>query len=213
MKTIDLKAVKRQETGKKSTKELRRNGMIPCVLYGGEEAVHFTAPVNDFRHLVYTPEVYLVNLTIDNDDHKAIIKDLQFHPVTDEILHIDFLEVLENKPVEVGIPVKVTGFSKGVQAGGKLHLEMRRLKVYGFSRDLPNNLTIDVTKVGLGDSVKVRDLSFDNLELRDPKSAVVVSVKLTRVAKGMTVEEEVEGEEGAEGEGEGEETEESSSEE
>ena len=218
MKQIDLKAVKRQETGKKATKELRRNAMVPCVLYGGKEEIHFSASLNDFRHLVYTPNVHIVNLTIEEESHLAIIKELQFHPVSDEILHADFLEVIENKPVEIAIPVKITGFAKGVQAGGKLKLEMRRLKVYGLAKDFPDKLKIDVTNIGLGDSVKVRDLAFDNLELRDPKSAVVVSVKLTRVAKGMVIEEgeEVEGEQAAEGEeeeGEGTAAEESSSEE
>ena len=185
MKTIDLKTVKRQETGKKATKLLRKQDLIPCILYGGDEVVHFTAETNEFRHLIYTPHVYLVNLKIDDQDHQAVIREIQFHPTTDKILHIDFLEVSKDKPVEIGIPVKVEGFAEGVAAGGKLKIEMRRLKVKGLSDNLPDELTIEVTNIGLGESIKVRDLSFDNLELMDPNNAVVVSVKLTRVAKGM----------------------------
>ena len=203
MQTFDLKATSRKETGKKATKQARRDGNIPCVLYGGEKIQHFSAPVNDFRKLIYTPNVYLVNLTIDENKSLAMIKDIQFHPVTDKILHIDFLEVVEGRPIEIGIPVTVKGFSKGVQAGGKLKVEMRRLKVFGIAENLPDTLTIDVTNIALGESVKVRDLKFDNLELTDPQSAVVVSVKLTRIAKGMAAPEDGEGEE-VEGEGEGE---------
>ena len=189
MKTIDLKTVKRQETGKKATKLLRKQGLIPCILYGGENIVHFTAEINEFRHLVYTPHAYLVNLSIDDQDYLAVMKEIQFHPVSDKILHIDFLEVSEKKPVEIGIPVKVEGFAKGVQSGGKLKIEMRRLKARGFSANLPDTLNIDVTQIGLGESIKVRDLAFENLELFDPRNAVVISVKLTRVAKGMQASE------------------------
>ncbi len=200
MKTFELNAVKRQETGKKASKQTRKEGLIPCVLYGGEKSVHFAAPINDFRHLIYTPHVYLVKLSVDEEKFMAVIKEIQYHPVTDAILHVDFLEVLDKKPVEIGIPVRTEGFAKGVQAGGKLKIEMRRLKVSGLSENLPDMLTIDVTKIGLAESIKVRDLKFDNLELLDPKSAVVISVKLTRVAKGMAAEAGEEGsEEGEEG--------------
>ena len=205
MKTFDLKTVRRQETGKKATKQIRKEGSIPCVLYGGKENINFSAPINEFRHLIYTPNVYLVNLTIDDEKFLAVIKEIQFHSVSDAILHIDFLEVLEDKPVEIGIPVHTEGFAIGVQSGGKLKVEMRRLKIYGLSKDLPNTLVIDVTNIELGESIKVRDIDLDNLEILDPQNAVVVSVKLTRVAKGMAIEEDEvdeveEGEEGEEGE-------------
>ena len=196
MKTFELNAVARQETGKKATKKTRKEGKVPCILYGGDKIIHFAAPINDFRHLIYTPDVHLVNLTVGEDKYLAIIKDIQFHSVTDAILHIDFLEVIDKKPVEIGIPVQTEGFAEGVQSGGKLKIEMRRLKVSGLSENLPNILSIDVTNIALGETIKVRDLDFDNLELLDANSAVVVSVKLTRVAKGMAVDEEGEGEEG-----------------
>lgn len=204
MKTIDLKATIRQDVGKKATKQVRKNGEIPCVLYGGEELVHFSAPVNDFRNLIYTPHVYIVNLDLEGKQLQAMVKDLQFHPVSDAILHIDFILVTQDKPAVARIPVVTKGFARGVQAGGKLKVELRRLKVKALPKDLPDKLTIDVTKVGLGHSIKVRDLKFEGLEMLDPKSAVVVSVKLTRAAKGAAAameeeESEAEGAEGAEG--------------
>ena len=201
MKTFDLKGSVRQDLGKKATKQVRKNEQIPCVLYGGEKNIHFAAPINDFRHLIYTPHVYIVNLDIDGTTCQAIMKDIQFHPVSDAILHIDFLQVSGKEPVNIHIPVVTKGFAKGVQEGGKLKIEMRRLKVRALPQDLPDELTIDVTNITLGQSLKVRELSFDNLELLDPKNSVVVSVKLTRVAKGMAAasdEEEVEGEESEE---------------
>lgn len=202
MKTFDLKGTIRKEVGKKATKQVRNQGNIPCVLYGGEEIIHFSAPVNDFRKLIYTPHAYLVNLDLEGKKFQALLHDLQFHPVSDAVLHIDFIQVHEDKQATTKIPVVTEGFAKGVQAGGRLKIEIRRLLVKALPKDLPDTLTIDVTKIGLGQSVKVRDLKFDNLELLDPSGAVVVSVKLTRVAKGMAAGET---EEGAEEEGEGEE--------
>ncbi len=203
MKTFELKGSIREDLGKKATKKIRKQGMIPCVIYGGEKPVHFAAPINDFRNLIYTPHVYIVNLELDGNKHLAVLKEMQFHPTSDAILHIDFFEIFEGKPTTIGIPVVTKGLSEGIQAGGKLKVEMRRLKVKALPKDLPDVLTIDVTEIALGQSLKVRELKFDNLELLDPAGAVVVSVKLTRVAKGMALveeEEEEEGEEGEEGE-------------
>lgn len=208
MKTFDLKGTLRQEVGKKATKQIRKQGEIPCVLYGGEDMVHFSAPINDFRHLIYTPHVYIVNLDLEGKTYQALVKDLQFHPVTDAILHIDFIQIHEDKPAIARVPVVTSGFAKGVQAGGKLKVELRRLRVKALPKDLPDTLNIDVTNIGLGHSVKVRQLRFDKMELLDPESAVVVSVKLTRAAKGMATrgdggeEGTEEGAEGAEETGE-----------
>ncbi|MCK5821676.1 MAG: 50S ribosomal protein L25/general stress protein Ctc [Bacteroidales bacterium] len=207
MKTFELKGSIREDLGKKATKKVRNQGMIPCVIYGGEKPVHFTAPINDFRNLIYTPYVYIVNLELDGTVYMALLKDLQFHPTSDAILHIDFLQIFKDKPATVAVPVITTGFSEGVKAGGKLKIEMRRLKVKALPKDLPDELTIDVTDISLGQSLKTRELKYDNLELLDPAGAVVVSVKLTRVAKGMAIDEDVEeveeGEEGEEGDEEG----------
>ena len=203
MKTFDLKGTVRKDLGKKATKQVRKEDLIPCVLYGGESPVHFTAPINDFRHLLYTPHVFLVNLNIDEKPCQAVMQDVQFHPVSDAVLHIDFLLVTDESPVSIRIPVLTNGFALGVQDGGKLKVEMRRLKVKALPRYLPDSLDIDVTDIELGQSVKVRELDFENMELLDPRNSVVVSVKLTRVAKGMAAayeeeEEEIEGEEGEE---------------
>lgn len=212
MKKFELKGTIRQDVGKKATKQIRNQGNIPCVLYGGEEPIHFYAPVNEFRNLIYTPHVYIVDLDVNGKNYQALMKELQFHPVSDAVLHIDFVMVHEDKPSIIKIPVVTKGFAKGVQAGGRLKVELRRLKVKALPKDLPDTLTIDVTKIGLGQSIKVRDLKFPNLELLDPSGAVVASVKLTRVAKGLAAAGGADEEESLEEGGE-ESTEEASSEE
>ncbi len=198
MKTIEIKGTVRESVGKKNSKKLRREGQIPCVIYGGEQNIHFSTGVNEVRHLIYTPDVFLVNLTIEDKTHMVIMKDAQFHPVSDAILHIDFIEVSEDKKIEIAIPVVLTGFAEGVKQGGKLSLLNRRLRVSAYAKDLPETLEVDITNLTLGKSVKIGELSFDNLELLDPKNSVVASVKLTRAARGLAAEGE-EGEEGEEG--------------
>lgn len=183
MQTIELKGVKREGTGKKIAKLLRSEELVPCVLYGGEEVVHFSAHVNEFRHLIYTPSVYVVNLTIEGKSYQAVLQDVQYHPVSDAILHVDFLQVFENKPMVMEIPVKLHGLSEGVKAGGKLQLELRKLKIKGFAKDMPDELNIDITNLGLGKGMKVGELSYENVEILNAKNAVVVAVKLTRAAR------------------------------
>ncbi len=153
-------------------------------MYGGKENVHFTTTVSDIRKLVYSPEVFIVNLDIDGKKTKSIMKALQFHPVTDKVLHIDFLEVFDDKAVTVEIPVKLEGLAEGVKAGGKLALEMRKLKVKGFYAEIPENIVIDVTSLGLGKSIQVAKVSVPKLEILNAKNAVVAQVKLTRAARG-----------------------------
>jgi large subunit ribosomal protein L25 len=183
MKTIEIKGSFRKELGKKSSKQTRQEGNVPCVIYGKEENLHFHAPELAFKPLVYTHEGHLVNLTLDNKAHKAVIKDIQFHPVTDRILHIDFIEVFDNKPVVINIPVTVTGDSVGVMAGGKLSIRKRSLKVKGLPKDLPENLEIDITKLKIHDTIKVGDLSYDKIELLDPKKLMVLTIATSRVAQ------------------------------
>ena len=197
MKTFELNGVIREKLGKKDTKKVRKEAAVPCVLYGGEKTVHFTVKATDVRNLIYTPHVYFVKLTIGDKTQTSILQDLQFHPVTDLLLHIDFLEVSETEPVSVQIPVILEGLAKGVQEGGQLQLSTRRLKVKGKSADLPDNFVINVDDIALGQSIKVGDLSYDNIELLDPKDLVITAVKLTRAAKGELDGEE-EGEEGSE---------------
>jgi len=189
MKSFNLKGKERTEVGKKATKAVRKDQSVPCVLYGGGKNVHFTATQADLRKLVYTPEVFAVNLDINGAITPAVMKEIQFHPVSDRILHIDFLEVSQNKPVTVELPVIITGLAEGVRAGGKLSLEMRKLRVKGIYTKLPENITIDVTNLALGKSIQVGALSVENLEIMNAKNAVVVQVKLTRAARGAAAAE------------------------
>lgn len=184
MKTFELKGEVRTDLGKKASKAERVTDKVPCVLYGGTSNVHFTCTNGDLRKLIYSPEVFIVNLNIAGTACKAIIKAIQFHPVTDKILHIDFLEVSENKPVVVEIPVKLGGLAEGVKAGGKLALEMRKLRVKGIYTNIPETINIDVTNLGLGKSIQVGKVSVNNLEILNAKNAVVAQVKLTRAARG-----------------------------
>lgn len=184
MKTIEIKGSFRTDLGKKATKQLRKEDRVPCVLYGGEEVVHFHANRMEFKELLYTPHAYLIDLKIDGKDYKAIVQDTQFHPVSDRVLHIDFLQISDDKSVSIGIPVVLEGFAEGVKKGGKLSLNMRRLRVRALAKDLPDELKINVTPIKLGKSLKVGELNFDNLELLDPASNVVCAVKLTRAARG-----------------------------
>ena len=184
MKSFELKGTVRTDLGKKASKAERVSDNIPCVLYGGKDNVHFTTTVSDVRKLVYSPDVFIVNLDIDGTKTKAIMKALQFHPVTDKVLHLDFLKLTDDKPVVVEIPVKLEGLAEGVKAGGKLALEMRKLKVKGLYAQIPENIVIDVTALGLGKSIQVGAISVENLDILNAKNAVVAQVKLTRAARG-----------------------------
>jgi large subunit ribosomal protein L25 len=196
MKTIEIKGLFRTELGKKSSKQIRKAGSVPCVIYGKKENIHFHAPELSFKNLVYTPEAHLVNLSIEDKEYKAVLKDMQFHPVSDKILHADFVEILEDKPVVIGIPIKVTGDSIGVIAGGKLNIKKRNLKVKGLPGDLPEFLLIDITNLKIHESVKVGDLSFEKIELLDPKKLMVLTIATSRVAQ--KTDEEVAAEAAAE---------------
>lgn len=182
MKTFDIKGTKREVGGKKAAKELRRNGLIPCIVYGGQKETVFSVPEVDFRGLVYTPNVYIVNLSIDGETCQAVLKDIQFHPISGNILHVDFLQISDDKPVTIGVPLKIVGHSEGVKAGGKLQVEMRKLNVKGLPANLPDILEVDITTLGLGQVIKVGSLHYDNLEILNAKSAVVAAVKSTRAA-------------------------------
>lgn len=189
MKSIDVKGSVRTATGKKATRELRKAGAVPCNLYGearGENglpvAVSFSSTQDELRKLVYTPEIYSVNLNIDGKEYKAVMKELQFHPVTDMLLHVDFYEITETKPIVMEVPIKLNGLAEGVKAGGKLAANVRKLKVCAPYTSIPERLDIDVTSLGLGKTIKVGDLSFGGLELVTSPSVVVCQVKMTRSA-------------------------------
>ena len=190
MKEISVSGEKRATTGKKAAKELRKEGLVPCNLYGemkGEnglpEAVAFAIPAAQLRKVIYSPNVYVVNLTISGEAHKAVIKELQFHPTTDAVLHVDFFEVNETKPITIGIPVKLTGHAQGVRDGGRLSQAVRQLNVTAPYKQIPEILEIDVTELKLGKAIKVAELNFEGLEIATPAQVVVCSVKATRASR------------------------------
>ncbi|MBQ4392454.1 MAG: 50S ribosomal protein L25/general stress protein Ctc [Prevotella sp.] len=190
MKEIEINGQKRELTGKKASRQVRKEGLVPCNLYGEKkdanglpEALSFTVPFAELRKVVYTPHVFVVVINIDGKAHKSIIKELQFHPTTDALLHADFFEVTDTKPITVGIPVKLNGLAQGVREGGKLNLSIRKIEVTAPYKQIPEILEIDVTNLGLGKAIKVGDLKFEGLELATPAQVVVCSVKETRASK------------------------------
>lgn len=199
MKEINLTGKSRTETGKKAAKLSRKAGMIPCNIYGEEKdqnglpkSLPFAIAEGEIRKAIFTPVIYVCNIEIDGVVRKAIIKEIQQHPVTDAVLHVDFLEINETKPITVGIPVKTTGFAAGVRDGGKLSLAVRKINVTAPYLQIPEELVVDVTSLGLGKSIKVGELSFEGLEIATPTEVVVCSVKMTRQARSAASGEEAE---------------------
>ncbi|HNQ62015.1 MAG TPA: 50S ribosomal protein L25/general stress protein Ctc [Bacteroidia bacterium] len=181
MKSIAINGTKRAAQSKQETKKLRAEGMVPCVLYGGKEQYHFSTPAMSLKGLVYTPEVYTVELNLDGNVHKCMMKDIQFHAVTDKILHIDFLELSDDKKVNIQVPVRVTGNSPGVRAGGVLVNKLRRLKIAALPKHLPDSIEIKIDEMEIGDDVRVRDMKMAGVEFLDSPSNVITAVKTTRV--------------------------------
>ncbi|MDR1129839.1 MAG: 50S ribosomal protein L25/general stress protein Ctc [Prevotellaceae bacterium] len=189
MKKIKLEGTVRTGLGKRETKKLRDEQQIPCVLYGnGIENLHFTAPVSSIKPIIYTPEAFLIDLNVSDKSYLAVLRDIQFHPLSDEILHIDFFNVDEAKPVAIDLPVVIDGNSEGVKQGGKLQILVRKLKVSARVSDLPENLTVDITDLGLGKTVFVRDLSYPNIVILTPSSSTVCRVKATRASREQTAQ-------------------------
>ena len=201
MKSVSINGIARVDLGKKFAKQLRKEENVPCVIYGGsEEPIHFYAHSNEFRKIVYTPNVYLINVIIGDNTFQVTMGDIQFHPVTDKILHIDFLRVFEGKEVRINIPITLNGNSKGVRNGGRLSLNMRRILIESMPKYLPETIEIDITELRIGDSIRVSDLSRDNITFLNNPEDVIVAVKTARAAVEEEVEEEVA--EGTEGSGE-----------
>ena len=187
MKEIEVKGQKRTDLGKKAAKAMRKEGMIPCNLYGeaknadgAPEALSIACPMSELRKIVYTPHIYVIKLVIDGEERTAILKELQFHPVTDALLHVDFYEVNDQKPITVGIPVKLNGLAQGVRDGGRMNLSIRKIDVTAKYQSIPEHLDIDVTAMTIGKSIKVGDLHFEGLEMATSKNVVVCSIKATR---------------------------------
>lgn len=189
MKEINVNGQKRAAVGKKATRELRKEGLVPCNLYGlstkdgKPEAMAFAVSAKELRKIVYTPHIYVINLIIDGESHTAIMKELQFHPVSDAVLHVDFLEVNDTKPITIGIPVKLVGLAQGVRDGGRMNLSIRKIEVTAPYQQIPEHLDVDVTALRIGKSIKVGELSFEGLEIATSKEVIVCSVKMTRAAR------------------------------
>ncbi|WP_338410498.1 50S ribosomal protein L25/general stress protein Ctc, partial [uncultured Flavobacterium sp.] len=182
MKSITIKGQERESVGKKATKALRDAGMVPCVIYGGDQPVHFAADERAFKGLVYTPSAHTVVIELGNNAYNAILQDIQFHPVSDAILHIDFFQLLENREVVMEVPVKVIGKSPGVMAGGVLRLAQRRLKVKALPKNLPDFIEADITPLEMGNKLYVTKLAADNFKFMHPDNTVVCQVRVSRAA-------------------------------
>ena len=202
MNIVSLSGSLRENVGKKDAKQQRKLGKVPCVIYGGSEQKHFTLDQKDFKSIVFTPEVIIVKLSLGDTTYESILQDIQYHPVSDEIIHADFLQLHPEKPVTVALPVELKGTAPGVVKGGKLRLKLRKLRVSGLINNMPEHIVLDISKLDIGRSIKVRDILNSELQFLDPTNLVVVSVM---AARGIIAEEaeeesesEAEGEEGGE---------------
>lgn len=182
MKSITIQGAKRESVGKKSTKALRDAELVPCVVYGGGDALNFSAEEKAFKGLVYTPEAHTVSIELDGETIPAVLQDIQFHPLTDRIIHADFYRLSEDKPVIMEVPVRITGRSKGVVAGGVLRQSFRKLKVKSLPANLPDEVVIDVTPLKIGNKLYVGDIKVEGFTFMHPDNAVVAAVKMSRNA-------------------------------
>jgi large subunit ribosomal protein L25 len=199
MKTVQLSGSPRANVGKKDAKAVRNSGQVPCVLYGTGEQIYFSVRNIDIQKIVFSPDVYKIELDVEGTKKTSIIQELQMHPVKDTVQHVDFLELVDNKPVKVGIPVRTTGRSRGVLNGGRLQQVFRRLSVQALPADLPSEIEIDITPLRIGQSRRVRDIQIPGVTMLDPQDAVVVSVKMARGAVAdVDTDDEEEGEAAAE---------------
>ncbi len=182
MNSVAITAQKREQLGTKFSKELRRAGNVPCVVYGGESPVHFYAAAADFRKVIYTPNVYKIEVELDGTTIPCMIQDIQFHPVSDDVLHIDFIQLIEGKPVTIDVPVRLIGNARGVRNGGKMKRVLRKLKIKATPDNLPDAIEHDITNLRIGQSVRVSDLSTQGFDIVNSPSAVLVSIKTSRLA-------------------------------
>lgn len=184
MKHLEIKAASRNGFGKKESADIRRAGSVPCIVYGGGETIHFSVVKTDLKQLLYTPASYIINFDIDGKKEVAVMREAQYHPVSDEPIHLDFYRVQAGKPISIDLPVILTGNAEGVKLGGKLQLAKRKLRVTALEQYLPDAITVDVTEVGLGKSIFVGDLKVENLTIETPATTAVCAVRMTRAARG-----------------------------
>lgn len=183
MKIVDLVAYKRPETGKKTSKDLRQEALVPAVMYGGAEVRHFSIPMALFRDVIYTKEVCFVNMDIEGDEYKCILQDIQFHPVSETILHADFLELSEGKAIKMDIPVKFVGTSPGMQQGGKLVQKLRTIRVKALPQDMPEVVEVDLTGLELGKSVRIKSITPQNYTILNPLAEPIATVTIPRALR------------------------------
>lgn len=183
MKTVEIIGYKRANLGKTGSQKLRDEGLVPCVLYGGNEQIHFYSPMILFRELVYTNEAHFVHINIEGEEAQAIIQEVQFHPVSEVILHADFLRISEDRKIKMSIPVRLVGQAKGVAKGGTLVRKRAALKVYGFPKDMPDHIDVEVSDLDFHHAIKIGDMKMEGLEFLDPKQATIAAVEVPRAAK------------------------------
>lgn len=183
MKTVEIIGYKRANLGKTGSQKLRDEGLVPCVLYGGNEQVHFYSPMILFRELVYTNEAHFVHVNIEGEECQAILQEVQFHPVSEVILHADFLRIAEDRKIKMSIPVRLVGQAKGVAKGGTLVRKRAALKVYGFPKDMPDHIDVEISDLDFHHAIKIGDMKIDGLEFLDPKQATIAAVEVPRAAK------------------------------
>ncbi|MCX2742473.1 50S ribosomal protein L25/general stress protein Ctc [Mangrovivirga sp. M17] len=204
MKTVEIIGYKRANLGKKDARDLRVEGNVPCVLYGGDEQIHFYAPAYLFRELVYTAEAHFAHINVEGKEYRAILQDIQFHPVSDIILHADFFEIHEGRPIKMDIPVHFEGKAPGVEKGGTLVKKRRLLRVKALPKNMPEHITVDISELDFHSSIKVQHIETENFDIMDADRLSVAVVEIPRALRGKSKDEldeaaEVEGEEGAEG--------------
>jgi large subunit ribosomal protein L25 len=183
MKTVEIIGYKRANLGKAGSQKLRDEGLVPCVLYGGNEQIHFYSPMILFRELVYTNEAHFVHINIEGEEAQAILQEVQFHPVSEVILHADFLRISEDRKIKMSIPVRLVGQAKGVAKGGTLVRKRAALKVYGFPKDMPDHIDVEVSDLDFHHAIKIGDVKMEGLEFLDPKQATIAAVEVPRAAK------------------------------
>ena len=190
MKSVSISGSPRENVGKRDAKAQRAAGLVPCVLYGGEKQYQFVVAKNEFKNLIYTPEVRYAIISLDGKEIPAVLQATQFHPITDELLHVDFLEIVDGKPITIGLPIKIMGTSPGVLRGGKLVKKVRKLKVRGLLQDIPEVIPVDISGLNIDNSIKVNELHIDNITFVENPNSIVAAVLSTRNVEAEKTEEE-----------------------
>ncbi|MGB0176456.1 MAG: 50S ribosomal protein L25/general stress protein Ctc [Owenweeksia sp.] len=203
MKVVTIEGTKREELGSKSAKQLRREGHVPCVIYGGKENIHFFTPETSFKELLYTAEAHTVEINVGGTATKAVIRDVQYHPVTDEVEHVDFFQLIPGVPVTIEVPINLIGNARGVRNGGRLKVNLRKLRVKASEENLPGKLDIDIEKLRIGQAIRVNEVKTDGFEIEHEPHRVILTIQNARNAVEDLEEEEEEGAEGEEGATEG----------